>query len=255
MSVGGDPSESRSEKNQTILTVLDSGPQTPYYPLMMEVMGHFRPDDVLPHVTQKRVRRDYTGDDGRIWSVRMNSHRYFCFSRSLSCAVCGIIGNTMVLERDVGSRTNPHFNLYAGAGDDKILMTKDHIRPKSCGGRNDQNNYQTMCTICNGLKGSRQLDLNSLTALRTMYDSRLLSGVSQKKASRAANVLANKMARDKLILVTAREFCESLADLHPDTVLAIRDCDGSCDPATKFMIIKKNDMDAPELPDDFCVIG
>ena len=227
----------------------------PYYTAMMEVMGHYHPDDVLRHITRKRIHRDYAGHDGRTWSVRMNSHRYFCFSRSLSCAVCGIVGNTMVLERNVGSKSNPHFNLYSGVENSRILMTKDHIKPKSCGGRNDQDNYQTMCTICNGLKGSRQLDLDSLMTLRTMYDRRLLSGVSQKRASKAACVLADKMARDRLTIVTAGDFCALLADLHPDTVLAIKDCDGSHDPATRFVPMKKSDMDAPELPDDFCVIG
>lgn len=34
----------------------------------------------------------------------------------------------------------------------EVLMTKDHIIPKSKGGANDISNYQTMCKRCNEAK-------------------------------------------------------------------------------------------------------
>lgn len=34
-------------------------------------------------------------------------------------------------------------------------MTKDHIVPKSKGGPDKIENYQTMCTECNCIKGSK----------------------------------------------------------------------------------------------------
>ena len=47
-----------------------------------------------------------------------------------------------------------HFNLYAlDADGNEVLMTKDHIVPKSKGGEDKGINYQTMCYPCNYVKG------------------------------------------------------------------------------------------------------
>ena len=52
-------------------------------------------------------------------------------------------------------------NLYAiNEKGEEVLMTKDHIEPKSLGGKNSLNNYQTMCTICNCEKGSKIENVN-----------------------------------------------------------------------------------------------
>jgi hypothetical protein len=59
----------------------------------------------------------------------------------------------------------PHLNLYhVGeeleewknlSKDGLVMMTKDHITPRSQGGPTNWENLQTMCTICNGKKGSK----------------------------------------------------------------------------------------------------
>lgn len=41
---------------------------------------------------------------------------------------------------------------------DEILMTKDHIIPRSKGGIDDISNYQTMCKLCNEAKGNKLED-------------------------------------------------------------------------------------------------
>ena len=46
-------------------------------------------------------------------------------------------------------------NLYAIDENGKeVLMTKDHILPKSKGGKDEIDNYQTMCIRCNEAKGN-----------------------------------------------------------------------------------------------------
>ena len=88
-------------------------------------------------------------------SVGLNSARLVLFrTKGCTCVRCGVEGNVFILEthrKEVG----PHLNLYAELPDGKlILITKDHIVPRSRGGANSLANYQTMCTKCNIKKGS-----------------------------------------------------------------------------------------------------
>jgi len=78
------------------------------------------------------------------------------FTKGYSCCQCGIKGIYFALETTLGSKIlKYHLNLYAinKKGED-ILMTKDHIIPKSKGGINHLDNYQTMCCNCNAKKGN-----------------------------------------------------------------------------------------------------
>ncbi len=131
-------------------------------------LGEFRPDEVLPYITKDDTRRDYE-IDGKKYSVRMNSHRYFIFRENMACVACGIVGDLMLLEQHPHDK-NPHFNLYAIDGNKLILMTKDHIQPKSCGGEDIHSNYQTMCIVCNNLKGSANMTLAGIASVRAVYD-------------------------------------------------------------------------------------
>ena len=45
-----------------------------------------------------------------------------------------------------------HLDLYGFIDEEEVLMTIDHIVPKSKGGINENINYQTMCKICNEMK-------------------------------------------------------------------------------------------------------
>ncbi len=49
-----------------------------------------------------------------------------------------------------------HFNLYGiNENNEEILFTKDHIIPKSKGGGEHIDNFQTMCCKCNSKKGNK----------------------------------------------------------------------------------------------------
>jgi len=93
--------------------------------------------------------------------VKTGSQRYELFRsklprKGLQCVSCDRVGVIMRLEKpDHASEQHPadraHFNLYSADGE---LLTKDHILPKSKGGRNSFSNYQTMCAQCNHAKGN-----------------------------------------------------------------------------------------------------
>ena len=133
------------------------------------VLGIFAPEEVLLHAVcpweadgrKKRSRdaanrREYVGDDGTAWSVKMSSHRYWVFKGNLFCVECGRMGTIMALEQFRSKPDQPpHFNLYAEEEGEWVLMTKDHIRPIADGGPSTIDNYQTMCSECNELKGSQ----------------------------------------------------------------------------------------------------
>jgi 5-methylcytosine-specific restriction endonuclease McrA len=114
--------------------------------------------DFLPDRSERgfdKTKRDYDGD-----MMKMASDRYYTFAKALHCAHCGIIGKFFAKERHVDKNNKPlsvgfHFNLYAiDKNGEDVLMTKDHILPRSKQGRNNLSNYQTMCEPCNSIKKS-----------------------------------------------------------------------------------------------------
>lgn len=82
-------------------------------------------------------------------------------SKGVECAECGIQGSFFALESH-SPDVSPHLNLYAvvdngGNKEDikEVLMTKDHIFPRSKGGGDVMENYQTMCSPCNAKKADK----------------------------------------------------------------------------------------------------
>ena len=130
-------------------------------------LGEFSLDDVLPYITEKKLKREYECN-GVKYQVNMNSPRYFLFRENLSCVVCGLLGTKMFLEYHPKDRS-PHFNLYGEENGQLILMTKDHIHAKSFGGCDLYSNYSLMCMRCNSLKGNFNLTLDNVRELRSLY--------------------------------------------------------------------------------------
>lgn len=114
-------------------------------------IGIFKLEEILPFT--EVVAKEYNGH-----IIRMTSQRYRCFKlHGTTCIKCGVVGTFFALETHIygSGNTYYHFNLYAIQEDgSEILMTKDHIIPKSKGGSNHLSNLQPMCTTCNGAKDS-----------------------------------------------------------------------------------------------------
>lgn len=131
-------------------------------------LGEFAVEDVLPYITLSEEKKEYKIGKKQ-YLVKMNSQRYFVFAKNLSCVACGLTGTKMLLERNPND-VAPHFNLYAEENNELVLMTKDHIYAKSRGGKDRYSNYQTMCSICNNIKGSSNLTLSDIHGLRKIHN-------------------------------------------------------------------------------------
>lgn len=106
--------------------------------------------DVLFEPEDKKAMVVINGD-----KIKGNSQRFQTFfTKGLKCACCGIEGKYFGKEKDFNA-ARYHLNLYAlDESGNEVLMTKDHIAPRSKGGASELYNYQTMCVKCNIAKGS-----------------------------------------------------------------------------------------------------
>ena len=114
-------------------------------------LGTIPLETVLPYIGKMNKKGNFQYQfkvNNQVYTVKTGSQRLRLFLNNRTCVICGRVGTHFVLEQD-HNHTNPHLNLYS---DDKILMTKDHIIPRSKGGKDCMSNYQTMCLSCNAKK-------------------------------------------------------------------------------------------------------
>lgn len=92
---------------------------------------------------------------GRLKSNRIQNY----FHHGVACVNpnCDIVGTEFRVERHWrGNRRSWHLNLYAFTKHGhKVMMTTDHIIPKSKGGKTSVENSQPLCARCNSRKGDR----------------------------------------------------------------------------------------------------
>ena len=111
--------------------------------------------EAVKNVLFEKFKKDAKVElDGDI--IKGNSQRYqLFFTKGTKCVCCGIEGKYFAKERSIRQAAY-HLNLYAiDDNGQEVLITKDHIIPKSKGGKDELENYQTMCVICNQLKGNK----------------------------------------------------------------------------------------------------
>jgi len=118
--------------------------------------------EVLPLIRRKTPemgKREFV----RNFEVNVTTQRLLTFKmKGTNCVLCGIKGKFFQLEKHVDSEFY-HLALYAvNKFGHKILMTKDHIYPKSrirkgMPGRDSLSNLQSACYKCNQKKGTQVL--------------------------------------------------------------------------------------------------
>lgn len=115
-------------------------------------------EEFLPYVASSgnRLTRKRTVNI-KGYEIRVVSKRLATFARNGTiCQICGLKGEYFAIEvltrNPQGLR--PHINLYGyDSNGDEVLLTSDHIIPRIKNGHNGMSNRQTLCKICNELKG------------------------------------------------------------------------------------------------------
>jgi len=88
------------------------------------------------------------------YSFKISGLRLNLFRNQQNCVFCGLVGDHFHLEFGSVHDKNPHLNFYGiNSSGEEVLMTRDHILPVSHGGKDILSNLQTMCSVCNSLKG------------------------------------------------------------------------------------------------------
>lgn len=74
----------------------------------------------------------------------------------ISCWQCGCVASSwIVMSAKAESQfKKPVLNLFARRNGDVVLMTRDHIIPKSVGGVDANENLRPACSVCNGERGN-----------------------------------------------------------------------------------------------------
>jgi len=141
----------------------------------IKVLGVQPLENVLPYIVQpdqfieqgaedngrryKKIHRTYHVGD-QFYRVKMSGQRMALLGRQQECVCCGHIGVLFRLESS--GCYQPHFNLYAAHESGLILMTMDHINPRSKGGKTLPDNLQLLCKVCNEWKKNRPFTLEEL---------------------------------------------------------------------------------------------
>lgn len=130
-------------------------------PHLAVVNGYVRKASYPVHAIKDLFESDCGGKidlDGDVVGLRSLRMRTF-FEKSVTCVSCGAEGSYFAKEKS-WSQLDPsqryHLNLYGiSKNGDHVLMTKDHIYPRSKGGPDHISNMQTMCSSCNRKKSDK----------------------------------------------------------------------------------------------------
>ena len=92
------------------------------------------------------------------YTIWTDTDRYeSLYVHGCKCAKCGLEASFAAIEKETSSKDKFHINVYGTRKSDgkHIVLTKDHIYPRSMGGLDIMENYQTLCASCNCNKNNK----------------------------------------------------------------------------------------------------
>ncbi len=113
--------------------------------------------EVLKHIGKSNWK---VWANSKLHCVPMKNQRMLLLGRSQVCACCGLKATHFWLEYS-GCKP-PHLNMYGRRGQQEVMLTCDHIVPRSKGGKTTKNNVQLLCSCCNSAKKNDEITLEEL---------------------------------------------------------------------------------------------
>lgn len=103
------------------------------------------------------------------YTVRLSDTAKTVLRDNFGCSCCKTVATHYVLHRDSLHKHISYSIAFFHINDgDLIFHTKDHIVPRSLGGKDNFSNYQGMCYTCNQLKGDSLSDLDKAKATEAL---------------------------------------------------------------------------------------
>lgn len=119
---------------------------------------------VLRHIGEPVYRlraQHYQSGHWQTYRLKLSNARMMLFGKHQECQCCGLKGRYFWLEHS--GCFSPHLNMYGVNRHGKeIMLTMDHIDPRSNGGTTSLDNLQVLCQRCNKIKKHLPLTLEEL---------------------------------------------------------------------------------------------
>lgn len=140
-------------------------------------------------------------DDKKI-KLPIFRERYFFYLFNSKCNCCGLEGSHFAINEQLlkDEKSLYHLNFISFVNNKYTLLTKDHIIPRSRGGKNCNDNYQLLCEYCNGIKSNSLISNNQLYSLTLLQNEKNCFQNNKEKKDYIKNVREHMILINNLVV-------------------------------------------------------